>query len=300
MAQRFGGKYSPDGSATPKGDANAPTPPRPVLDARRTRLGARTNTMFLLPLPLALAAFGRDATGLVMTLVALGLMLAGAFLLREGLKAEESYDARNVAKRPAIPRKLFAAVLTGAGLALGVLGGGGALIGAGLLGALGAGLHIAAFGLDPMKDKGAEGVDEYQSARVARVVDEAEEYLAEMSDAIKRARARPLELAVEQFKTSARALCRQVEEDPRDLSGARKYLGVYLRGARDATVKFADFYAQSRDGKAREDYLALLADLETNFAARREKLLLDDRSDLDVEIEVLRERLEQEGVKTKV
>ena len=48
--------------------------------------------------------------------------------------------------------------------------------------------------------------------------------------------------------------------------------------------------------QARADYEALLTDLEQNFAARTQKLLLDDRSDLTVEIEVLRERLDREGV----
>lgn len=294
MSQRFGGKYSPGGSTAQPGST-----PRPTVAAQRTRLGARSNAMFILPLPLAFSAFFKDATGLAFALAATGLMLAGAYLLREGLKAEEAYDARNVAKRPAIPRKIFAASLVGLGIGLAAFANGAGLVGSVALGLVGVVLHLVAFGLDPLKNKGAEGIDEYQTARVARVVDEAENYLSDMSDAILRARERPLELAVEQFKTSARALCRQVEDDPRDLAAARKYLGVYLMGARDATVKFADFYAQSRDAQAREDYLSLLKDLETNFAARREALLLDDRSDLDVEIEVLRDRLAQEGIKPK-
>ena len=45
--------------------------------------------------------------------------------------------------------------------------------------------------------------------------------------------------------------------------------------------------------------MALLDDLETNFAARTRKSLLDDRSDLTVEIDVLRERLSREGVRTE-
>jgi hypothetical protein len=88
-----------------------------------------------------------------------------------------------------------------------------------------------------------------------------------------------------------------VEDDPRDLTAARKYLGVYLQGARDATAKFADIYARSRDQKARSDYIALLDDLERNFAARTEKLLIDDNSDLMIEIEVLQDRLKREGVR---
>jgi hypothetical protein len=88
---------------------------------------------------------------------------------------------------------------------------------------------------------------------------------------------------------------RGVESDPRDLTAARKYLSVYLTGARDATVKFADLYRQNRDGAVRAEYVALLDDLETNFARRTQTLLSDNRTDLDVEISVLRERLGREG-----
>jgi 5-bromo-4-chloroindolyl phosphate hydrolysis protein len=89
---------------------------------------------------------------------------------------------------------------------------------------------------------------------------------------------------------------RTVEDDPRDLTLARKYLGVYLMGARDATAKFADLYAETRDAKVKADYLALLDDLRRGIEARRETLLLTDRTDLDVEIEVLRDRLKRDGL----
>ncbi|MEM8740896.1 MAG: 5-bromo-4-chloroindolyl phosphate hydrolysis family protein, partial [Pseudomonadota bacterium] len=85
-------------------------------------------------------------------------------------------------------------------------------------------------------------------------------------------------------------------EDPRDLSRARKFLGVYLTGARDATVKFAEVYAKTRDEAARTEYEALLKDLERSFETHRAGLLDDNRSALDVEIEVLRKRLKQEGL----
>ena len=60
-----------------------------------------------------------------------------------------------------------------------------------------------------------------------------------------------------------------MQDDPRQLNAARRYLGVYLTGARDATVKFADFYAGGRDPQARREYEALLDDLESQFGLRR-------------------------------
>jgi hypothetical protein len=214
------------------------------------------------------------------------------------LQAEAAYNDRKVARRPAIPRKLFSSLLTGVGIAVAAYWSEPGLIAAVVFGTAAGGLHIAAFGIDPLKNKGMEGVDTHQQDRVARVVDEAEIYLKAMTDAMKRAEDRQMTIKLEKFQATARELIRTVEEDPRDLTAARTYLGVYLMGARDATIKFADIYARTRDAQARSDYSALLDDLSDNFAARTRKLLVDDRSDLNIEIDVLRERLQREGVRS--
>ena len=289
MARRFGGRFSPDGAAP---DA----PAAPAFRGRtRTRAGFRVNLLFVLPLPLALRAFRAEPVVMAQYLGALGLLILAAWLTREGIRAQEAYEARKVARRPAIPRKIFASVLTGAGLGLAGLAGHGP-VDAAVFAVLGAVLHGFSFGLDPLRDKGMEGIDTFQQDRVARVVDEAETHLAAMRDAIRIAEDRRLEARVERFQQTAREMFRTVEEDPRDLAAARKYLGVYLLGARDATAKFADLYARTGDKAARADYEALLTDLEQNFTARTRKLLLDNRADMDVEIEVLRERLQREGL----
>jgi hypothetical protein len=227
-------------------------------------------------------------------LLAGGLIVLSAWLTREGLRAEAAYNARKLARRPALPRKLLGAVLTGAALAVGGVIADLGLIYPALYALVGAGLHLGTFGMDPRADKGMEGIDAFQTGRVARVVEEGEAHLAAMKDAILRARDRALERRVDQFAAVARGLFRTVEGDPGDLTAARKYLSVYLMGARDATVKFADHYAQTRDGSARADYEALLADLETTFAEKSKTFLTNSRSDLDVEIAVLRDRLKLE------
>ena len=150
-----------------------------------------------------------------------------------------------------------------------------------------------------MRAKGVDEHGDFQTDRVAKVVDEAEEHLETMREAIRSLGDRRLADRVDGFIATARKLCRSVEDDPRALTGARRYLGVYLLGARDATRKFADLYQSRQDAAARGDYEALLDDLEKSFAARTERMLLDDRSDLDIEIDVLRERLEREGVRAE-
>lgn len=239
-----------------------------------------------------------DVAGMVLELGSFCVLILGAFLANEGIRAHGAYDARKVARPPAVPRKALAAVcagvgVTGAALADGLASG---AVGAGVMGLMAAAAHVGAFGLDPMKKKGLEGQSAFDTERVALAVEKAEALVSEMTTAAGRFEDRALEHRVEAMAGAARDLFRAVEDDPRDLNRARKFMSVYLKGARDATVKFADLFARDRDPAARAEYEALLTDLETSFTQHRDRLLEDDRSDLDVEIEVLRDRLNQEGV----
>jgi 5-bromo-4-chloroindolyl phosphate hydrolysis protein len=287
MAERFGGKYSPQGP----GPAGSPLPSIPGVTPPGPTGLWRTTILFLTAFLFLFPAFGDGPRDMLLGLCAGGLLILSAWLTREGLKAEAAYAARTLARRPALPRKLFGAVLVGAALAVGGVIAGQGLIYPLLYALVGAGLHLAAFGVDPMADKGMTGIDAFQTGRVAHAVEEGEKYLAGMQDAIQRAGDRNLERRVADFAGVARGLFRTIEADPGDLTAARKYLIVYLLGARDATVKFSDHYAQTRDATARADYEALLTDLQTTFAQKTTAFLSNNRTDLDVEIAVLRDRL---------
>lgn len=300
MSQKFGGKYSPTGSLPDEQNA-----PKNAFRNRRVAPSYfRANLLFVAPLPLLFSGIGEllsgDAVGMLSEFGSLSILLLSAWLLREGIKAQSEYEERKVARPPSIPRKAFAAVLSGVGVFTAAwLGWGQPIVSAGIFGALASGAHVFAFGLDPMKKKGLSNFKEFDTDRVARAVEKAEITLAELHNAAQRIGDRTLEARVERFGASVREVFRAVEEDPRDLTRARKFLGVYLTGAKDATIKFADLYSKNRSVDVREDYVALINDLEISFNAHREVLLLDDRQDLDIEIEVLRDRLHQEGLKTR-
>jgi hypothetical protein len=292
VAKKFGGKFSPDGSSS-----DDPIERPAYHGAQVAPAGARSNVLFAPGIVLAALSINDGAVGLAVGFAGAAALLLGAWLLRDGLKAEFTYHDRKVARRPAIPRKIFAAVLCGIGAGIAAWRSEPGLMAPLIFGGAATALHIGAFGIDPMKDKGMEGIDTFMQDRVARVVDEAEKHLSAMTDAVKRAGDRQVEARVERFVVKVREMIRTVEEDPRDLTGAKKFLGVYLMGARDATVKFSDIFSRSADRDARSDYMMLLTDLEESFDRKIDKLMLDNNDDLNVEIEVLRERLQREGVR---
>lgn len=297
MAKRYTGRYSPDRETDQSRGSDLPA--RAIPGDIRHPLESRTRWITIVATPLLVSAFFQDPLVMATSLSGFGILASGMWMTREGLRAEAAYDARRVARRPAFPRKLFGGVLTGLGLAVGSYEPGtAAMAGAGIIGVVGSVLQWLTFGSDPMRDKGMEGIDSFQQDRVARIVAEGEDYLRAMRDAILRTGDRRLEARVHLFAATARELFARVEEDPGDLAAARRYLSVYLMGARDATVKFSDLYAQTRDERARADYEALLADLETNFAARTRQLIEGSRTNLDIEMQVLSERLAREGVRT--
>lgn len=294
-ARRFGGRHSPE----PRPEAGAP-PAAPFRGRAAARVSVRARLMYLLPLPLLFAGLGAIRRGSAGEMLAelggfLGLTCA-AWLLNEGLRAEAAFEARAIARPPAIPRKLFAAVLTGASVfAVGLLSLGQGILGAAAFGLVAGAAQAAAFGLDPMRKKGVEG-DDFTTDRVARAIDQAEALVRDTIAAAARLGDRRLEGRVDRLADQAREVMRAIEADPRDLARSRSFIHVYLKGLRDATVKLADLEARRPDPQARAQYESLLTDLEQSFAAQRVGLLESDRTDLEVEIEVLRDRLQQDGL----
>lgn len=290
MAKRFGGRYSP-GLEPQDGNRN-PVPAAPI----RHPLAGRPKYVTIAALPFLFGAFFQEPAGMAGSLAAFGVIASAMWMTGEGLAAEAAYQVRRVARRPAIPRKLFGSVMTGLGLGLG-LAEPGSLAGAGVVGATGMVLHWLAFGADPMRDKGLSGAEGFQGERAQKMIEEAEAHLAQMRDAIGRLGDRWLEARVDRFAATVDDLFDRVRSNPGDLSAARRYLGVYLMGARDATVKFADLYPQTQDPATRLSYETFLDDLEKDFSAKSRRLLEGGKTDLDIEISVLRERLAREGVR---
>ncbi|MEM6973554.1 MAG: 5-bromo-4-chloroindolyl phosphate hydrolysis family protein [Pseudomonadota bacterium] len=299
-ARRFGGAHSPDPAT--RAASSLPRRRSPSVRREALRLDVRARLMYVLPLPLLFATFwdilSGDLAGTARAVLALALLMGGAFMLNEGQKAHRAYAARAVARRPAIPRKIIAAVLTGLGVGVAQIAGAtpDPFVAAGF-GAVALVAHLAAFGIDPLTNKGIDLTDAVID-RVAHALDEGERLLREIHDDARKIGDGQITEQLASLGDEVRAMLRRVEADPRDLDRARRYLSVHLVGAHEATRKYAETLASdetaAEDPRLRADYVSLITELEQSFQRGRASMLGEDRTDLEIEIEVLRDRMGRE------
>ncbi|HET7410603.1 MAG TPA: hypothetical protein VFJ13_10415, partial [Paracoccaceae bacterium] len=223
MARRYGGKYSP-GAQPGRSSAPTGTPATPFRGRAAMSVDIRALLMFAWPTPLLLAALGALGTGapfrMALLLLAYASLMLGAWLLREGQRAEAAYRARTIARPPAFPRKIAAAILSGAGVALaswlgadagGVLAAGGQLIGGVTFGGLTVGAHLLAFGVDPLRAKGTgETLGAGELDRVAEALDRAEARLVEIERLAHAMRDREIDTRVAKLNATVRDMIRMV------------------------------------------------------------------------------------------
>ncbi len=298
-AKRFGGAHSPENART-TGPAPMARPASRFSGRKARRFSWRILGLYLAPSALVLAGLeaiiSADLFQLLWSWGIYGVLMLAAWLTGQGMRAADAFDERIVAKPPAFPRKLVAAILTGGAVAgLCLIG---AKVGIALsviYGAVAAGAHVATFGIDPMRAKGGVGLADAELDRVAAKLDQAEAVVAETVKVAETLKDPSLAKRIDALAYAARDILREIQTDPCDLRRSRQFLSVHLVGLRDATIKFATARAKGGATSMRGEYEGLLVDLEASFANQRKALLTNDETALEVEIEVLRGRLRQEG-----
>lgn len=257
--------------------------------------------MFLLPLPVLIAAVVSLAhgslDGLLGNAAGYGLFLAGALLLRRGLLTEAEYGRRRVARAPWPLKTLGGSVIA---LATGIT----AWFGAGQHPAIAVAFGLAAllgcylsYGFDPRVAKrftDRDGVD--VTDRVLEALTQAEASIASIEQSTRNIRNAELNSRLRRIVAQARQILTMLEEDPRDLRRARKFLNVYLDGAKQVTEGYAKTHARVAAPELEDNFRRVLATIEDVFQEQQQKLLETDVTDLDVQIEVLTTQLKREGV----
>lgn len=259
---------------------------------------AATIILFILPVPLVIKAVFALLAGKIFTvgwtLGVFVIMIVAASMIQKGKTAEINWRMKKIARMPRAPNKIMGSLILGAitFFAAWFLAKEGFFQSIGFGVAAGAG-SLMLYGLDPLHSKGFDGAD---AARVAEALDGARSQLERIEKAGMQISSLQDRDRVKSVVASAEKVLDEIENDPKDLRRARKFLNVYLTGAVDVTEKYAAAEAKGTAADLKDGFSKLLTDMEHVFKEQHDKLLADDVLDLDVQMDVLRKRLTKEGV----
>lgn len=249
---------------------------------------------FLTPLFVAviLALIAQDIPAFILNSIAFVLFYGTAKLNTMGLKNEFEYNQKNLTKAPKHPLKTYAAILLGiATLMTAYLAGDKPIYIAIFLAAIAMTGYYMHYGLDPTKDK-LENIGDISAEFVLKTLEEAKSKMANIETNLQKGfddleLKRKLELALEK----AQHIVEAIQEDPKDVRVARKFLLVYLDGLSNVTNAYTTMDDSDIQGETKEKLHTLLEDVEKRFDKELQRLKQNNAFDLDVNIDVLHQQI---------
>ncbi len=257
--------------------------------------------LYLLPIPLALATlialWKGSPGGVIANLSGFALFSLAAIMARRGLRLENEYRQRKIARAPGTPWKFIAAVTLGVatgmtawlgtsyGLIISILFGLGAFAGFFLL-----------YGFDPRQDKTGKISLGVTGEEVIEMLEKAEKKVAALEETGKQITDPAYSASVQRIVADVRKIINGIEEDPSDLPRTRKFFNTYLNGILRVTDRYVRVQHAEPDEELIKGFTTLLHDFEQTVQAHQAELLENDRFDLDVQIKVLDTQLNKESI----
>ena len=270
-------------------------PENPVLNTVKT--GMKGLLLFIMPLPVLAGAVYHLLKGNIFSSFTAGALFAGfmvaAVVARHGFKLESKFRQKRFVKAPGAPFKSVAALILAitTGLTAFLLSAYGLLpsVLIGFVAMLG---FYMAYGFDPRLDK-TGGVSLGASAdEVFEALEAAEIKIDAIEAARKNIKNIDFNQHLKEIIKKARGILTLIEEDPKDLPRARKFLKVYLDGTQRVTESYAKTHGRDATTEVLDkNFQEVLDSIEKTFDEQHKKLLKNDQFDLDVKIEVLKTQL---------
>jgi len=270
-------------------------PENPILNTVKT--GIKGTLLFLMPMPVLIAAVIHLVKGDILASLTAGALFAGfmvaATVARHGFKLESKFKQKKLAKAPGTPFKSVGALILSitTGLTAFLLSDY-SLLGSILMGGVTMMAFYLAYGMDPRQDKTGNISLGVSADEVFEALEAAEIKIETIEAARVSIRNIELDQHLKRIISKARGILTLIEEDPKDLTRARKFLKVYL----DGTARVTESYAKTHGRDATTEVLdsnfqEVLNSIENTFDEQHKKLLENDQFDLDVKIEVLKTQL---------
>jgi len=258
--------------------------------------------LFLLPLPLLLAAIIALAQGNVMlmtvNMLGFGLIILAAFLTRKGILLDQQARHRKLQRRRGKLRYrlLSAMILALTTAAVSWLSARNGLFASTAYGLVTLLAYYLYYGLDETQNIPDYSVIGVTAEEVIDAIEDAEKKLEDIQAARDNIPDPQLRRRLKNIIHQTHKILDIIENDPKDLRRARKFLKVYLEGMRRVTTGYAAIHQDNPMPELKQNFTNVLSSIEKIVTEQQTKLLENDALELDVQIEVLELQLKKEGV----
>lgn len=260
--------------------------------------------LYFLPLPLIPATVSALLVGEPLIAIARGAALAScllaATLIRRGLRLEQAARHRRLRRRSSsVPYRLSGACVLSAGMS--ILAWQGIVPGYSLAISLLFGAAVLAacylyYDFDPSRRDPEIAAVGITAEELIELLDEAETRILAIEDASREIANTEFRDRLRRIVTEVRGILDTIEKNPVDARRARKFLKVYLDGARQVTEGYARTHQGAELPELEGNFRRVLTSFETVITDQQLKLRENNLNELDVNIEVLQLQLEKEGV----
>ena len=249
--------------------------------------------LFLIPMFISVvkSLFSNDYSGFILGGVGFLMLLGSVTMAKRGFDHSIAYEKAKLAKAPKTPLKTLAAIGLGiTSFYLSFFVGGKEILPSLFVGVLAPVGFWLYYGLDPKKDK-LDSIKGVSAELVLETIREANDKLSHVRKDMEQIHDTQLHQKLTIATQKADTILEVIQDDPKDIRVARKFLIVYI----DGIAKVTDAYTQLDEAdiapETREKLSTLLDDVEGRFNTELQRLKENNHFDLDVQIDVLKEQI---------
>jgi len=249
--------------------------------------------LFLIPLFIAvvLALLQTNIQAFLLNSLAFVLFFTTAKLSSKGFAQEFEYLHSTLTKAPKIPYKTISAfMLGGSTFFTAWVAGHKSFVSALFLGTIATLGYYLYYGFDPKKDK-LNNLGDISAEFVLETIGEAKTKLSNIEKHMDQIEDTFLYEKLNIALKKANNILETIQEDPKDIRVARKFLIVYIDGVAKVTNSYVSMDEEDIHSETKEKLYALMGDLDIRFDKELERLKNNNQFDLDVHIDVLKEQI---------
>jgi 5-bromo-4-chloroindolyl phosphate hydrolysis protein len=267
----------------------------PTIKTKNSFTGKKGNFLYIFLAPLFIAIvmslLMTEIKEFITSIIAFIMFFATAKANSIGLQQEEEYYSSTLTKAPKIPYKTISAILLGVSTFFSASFAGDETILVGLfLGIVSTVGYFLYYGFDPRADK-LDNIGDISAEFVLKTLQTARDKLSDIEDDMRLIRDTKLNRKLRVAIDKAHDILQNIEQDPKDLRVARKFIIVYIDGIKNVTKSYIEMDEEDIKEDTKERLYSLLSDVEKKFDKELIRLKKNNQFDLDVHIDVLKEQI---------